>query len=107
MEGQCFGDEGYVLAITQIIEASYGFVNDDDGSATYHMRYRALVFKPFRNEVLDAVVSNVTENGITCSIGPFSVIVAFEVCVFFLAFIPKDTDLFGITRTEHGRWVQV
>ena len=82
MEGQCFGDEGYVLAITQIIEASYGFVNDDDGSATYHMRYRALVFKPFRNEVLDAVVSNVTENGITCSIGPFSVIVAFEVCAF-------------------------
>ena len=83
VEGQCFGDEGYVLAITQITNASLGFVNDEDGSATYHMHYNALVFKPFRNEVLDAVVSNVTENGITCSIGPFSVIVAFEVCTSF------------------------
>lgn len=80
VEGQCFGDEGYVLSICDILVVSLGFINDDDGSATYRIKYRALVFKPFHDEVLDAVVSNVTDTGITCSVGPFSFMIGGEVC---------------------------
>ena len=80
VEGQCFGEEGYVLSICDILVVSLGFINDDAGSATYRIKYRALVFKPFHDEVLDAVVSNVTDTGITCSVGPFSFMVGVEVC---------------------------
>merc|ERR1719206_1347853 len=51
VEGTCTGKQGFVL---------------------YPVKYKAIVFRPFKGEVLDAVVTQVNKVGLFTEIGPLS-----------------------------------
>ena len=51
----------------------------------YQVAYKALMFRPFKNEVLDAVVKSVSEVGFFAEAGPLSILVSH-------AHIPDDMD---------------
>ena len=87
VEGQCFGENGYVLAICQILSTSLGRVSDEDGSAHYRMKFNALVFKPFKFEVVDSVVKSIGRDGIRCVIGPFEFLVSASVCIVLVIYL--------------------
>ena len=59
MEGTCSGKHGFVLAVTSLEPLPKGRIREGGGSAIFDVTYKCLVFKPFRHEVLDAVVYEV------------------------------------------------
>lgn len=53
-----------------------GTIEFDTGFANVLVVYRAICFRPFVNEVLDAAVSHVTELGFFAEVGPLEVFVS-------------------------------
>eukprot|EP00123_Amoebidium_parasiticum_P013590 comp22045_c1_seq1/m.32036 comp22045_c1_seq1/g.32036 ORF comp22045_c1_seq1/g.32036 comp22045_c1_seq1/m.32036 type:complete len:176 (-) comp22045_c1_seq1:24-551(-) len=70
VEGTCSGRYGFVIAVTKINEIGLGKIMETKGLVTFPIKYSAIVFRPFKNEVLDAVVTQVTKAGIFCQCGP-------------------------------------
>ena len=61
VEGTCNGRYGYILSVVNIEQIERGLIDDTYGSAKFTVRYKAVVLKPFKNEVLDAVVDSVNK----------------------------------------------
>jgi DNA-directed RNA polymerase II subunit RPB7 len=61
VEGTCSGKYGFIVAITSIENVGTGMIQSGRGYASYPVKYKAIVFRPFKNEVVDAVVSQVTK----------------------------------------------
>lgn len=65
VEGTCSGRFGYIIAVLGIVDIGKGMVMSGTGQAEFVTKYRAIVFKPFKGEVVDGVVTNVNKvNGI-------------------------------------------
>jgi DNA-directed RNA polymerase II subunit RPB7 len=81
VEGSCSRRYGYIIAVTHIVEDHYGQgrICEGTGDVTFPMKYNAIVFKPFRNEVIDAVVTeNVTKEGFFAKAGPLELFVSYK-----------------------------
>lgn len=61
VEGKCSGQFGYIIAVVSMSDIGNGIVLSGSGQAEFVARYRAIVFKPFKGEVVDGVVNNVTK----------------------------------------------
>lgn len=51
-------------------DISDGRIQDTSGEVIYKVKFQALVFRPFRGEVLDGIVYEVSSNGIMIESGP-------------------------------------
>ena len=76
VEGTCSGRYGYIVLVDAITDIGKGRIQDGSGHATFHMQYNSLVFKPFKGEVLDAVVTQVNKMGFFAEAGPVQVFVS-------------------------------
>ncbi|KAJ5899949.1 hypothetical protein N7495_004693 [Penicillium taxi] len=74
-EGRCTG-EYFVIAVMDTVEVGDGRVIPSDGNAEYNIQYRAIIWKPFRGETVDAIVTSVKPTGIFTLAGPLSVFIA-------------------------------
>jgi DNA-directed RNA polymerase II subunit RPB7 len=74
-EGQTSVRFGYVVSITKIVHVGKGKINES-GFATFTIKFEAIVFKPFKNEVLDANVTSVSKVGFFASVGTFVIFVS-------------------------------
>ncbi|KAI6174079.1 DNA-directed RNA polymerase II subunit RPB7 [Aphelenchoides besseyi] len=72
VEGTCKGKYGSIIAVTTIDSIGNGLIQPGSGFAIYPVRYKAIVFRPFKNQVIDGVVKQVNDVGIFCEIGPLS-----------------------------------
>ena len=52
---------GFVIAVTTIDNIGAGFIQPGRGFVVYPVKYKAIVFRPFKGEVLDAVVTQVNK----------------------------------------------
>ncbi len=68
VEGTCSGLYGFMLMVTDIGSMGKGKIREGTGSAVFHVQYTCLVFRPFKGEVLDAVVSSVNKVEQTASV---------------------------------------
>ena len=50
-----------MLMVTDIGKIGKGKIREGTGSAVFHVEYTCLVFRPFKGEVLDAVVVSVNK----------------------------------------------
>lgn len=66
VEGTCSGTYGFMLMVTEIMGIGQGKIREGTGSATFHVEYTCLVFRPFKGEVLDAVVASVNKVNHSC-----------------------------------------
>lgn len=64
VEGTCTGKYGFVIAVTTIDTIGAGLIQPGQGFVVYPVKYKAIVFRPFKGEVLDAVVTQVYSYGI-------------------------------------------
>lgn len=71
-EGTCSGKFGFIISVTCIDDIGVGRIQPGQGFVVYPVKYRAIVFRPMKGEVLDAVVTQVTKVGIFISIGPMN-----------------------------------
>ncbi|RDW23745.1 hypothetical protein B0I72DRAFT_136491 [Yarrowia lipolytica] len=77
VEGTCTGEFGYILCVLdQPFDIGKGRVVPSNGSAEFTVNYRAIVWRPFKNEVVDAIVTNVNKMGFFGDVGPLSVFVS-------------------------------
>ena len=51
-------------------DISDGRIQDTTGDVIYKVKFKALVFRPFRGEVLDGEVTEITDNGFIIESGP-------------------------------------
>jgi len=76
VEGTCSGKFGYIISVLAVIDVGKGMVVSGTGQAEFVARYRAIVFKPFKGEVLDGVVGEVNKMGFFAEVGPLNVFVS-------------------------------
>lgn len=60
------------------------------GFVVYPVKYKAIVFRPFKGQVMDASVTQVNKVGIFCEIGPLS-------CFISRHCIPPDMEFDGLS----------
>eukprot|EP01119_Soliformovum_irregulare_P017804 TRINITY_DN5347_c0_g1_i1.p1 TRINITY_DN5347_c0_g1~~TRINITY_DN5347_c0_g1_i1.p1 ORF type:complete len:173 (-),score=27.98 TRINITY_DN5347_c0_g1_i1:64-582(-) len=75
-EGTCSGRYGFLIIVTNVDHIGLGKVQDGTGLVTFPIKFKAIVFKPFKNEILDAVVSQVNKIGFFAEVGPLQVFVS-------------------------------
>mmetsp|Transcript_4101 Transcript_4101/g.5700 ORF Transcript_4101/g.5700 Transcript_4101/m.5700 type:complete len:180 (-) Transcript_4101:201-740(-) len=78
VEGQAVGKLGYVITVTELKDdaISAGLIEYDTGFVNFNVHYNAICFRPFKDEVLDATVTTVTELGFFAEVGPLPVFVS-------------------------------
>ena len=52
---------GFVVAVTIIDDIGAGLIQPSRGFVVYPVKYKAIVFRPFKGEVLEAVVTQVNK----------------------------------------------
>lgn len=90
VEGTVSGDYGYIVTVidSMPINVGSGVVPSGQGSAVFNVKYNAVVFKPFKGEVVDALVTNVNKMGVFCDVGPLSVFVSAHLIPQNMSFNP-------------------
>ncbi|KAF1810674.1 RNA polymerase II subunit 7 [Eremomyces bilateralis CBS 781.70] len=76
VEGANMGNFYVVLIMDTGYEVSEGRIMPGTGFAEYTVHYRAVVWRPFRGEIVDGVVNSVVDGGFFVNVGPLSVFVA-------------------------------
>lgn len=61
VEGNCTGKYGFVVAVTTIDNIGAGVIQPGQGFVVYPVKYKAIVFRPFKGEVLDGIVTQVNK----------------------------------------------
>ncbi|KAH1236464.1 DNA-directed RNA polymerase II subunit RPB7 [Glycine soja] len=75
VEGTCSGRHGFVVAVTGIENIGKGLIRDGTGFVTFPVKYQCVVFRPFKGEILEAVVTMVNK---------FVEIVVYDIWVLFV-----------------------
>ncbi|KAL1933264.1 hypothetical protein VTP01DRAFT_7354 [Rhizomucor pusillus] len=76
VEGTCTGRYGYIITVVKVGDISKGKVLPGTGLAEFNVKYQAIVFKPYKGEVVDAVVTTVNKMGFFAEVGPLNVFVS-------------------------------
>ncbi|KAG8310906.1 DNA-directed RNA polymerase II subunit RPB7 [Homalodisca vitripennis] len=104
VEGTCTGKYGFVIAVTTIDNIGAGIIQPGQGFVVYPVKYKAIVFRPFKGEVLDGVVTQVNKVGMFAEIGPLSCFISHHSIPADMQFCPnfnppcyksKDEDLYN------------
>lgn len=67
---------GFIVAVTNIDHIGAGVLLPGRGFVQYHIVYRAIVFRPFKGEVIDAVVTQINKVGVFAEAGPLSIFIS-------------------------------
>ncbi len=57
----CSSRHGFIIAVLDIVEVGAAKIMPSRGHVLIPVKYKAIVFRPFKSEVLDAVVTTVTK----------------------------------------------
>ncbi|KAK1259024.1 hypothetical protein QJS04_geneDACA001459 [Acorus gramineus] len=90
VEGTCSGRHGFVVAITHFDDFGKGLIREGTGFVTFPVRYRCVIFRPFKNEVLEAVVTLVNKMGFFAEAGPVQIFVSNHLIPDDMEFQPGD-----------------
>lgn len=77
VEGTSAGNKGFILSVMQVDEPiPPGLLDEVTGNAIFPLRYTALVFRPYKGEVLDAIVTRVMSPGLYAEAGPMTIFIS-------------------------------
>ena len=88
VEGKCTGKTGYVIKVVNVKHMSAGILQEGTGKVCYLVQYEAIVFRLFRNEVTDTIVTQVNKHGFLARAGPQELFVSRH-------HIPRDFEFSG------------
>ena len=78
VEGMPIDNAGHIITVVSVTEGTLekGMIDHLTGNVKYNISFNALLFRPFKNEVLDATVKAVSDVGFFAEAGPLSVFVS-------------------------------
>lgn len=79
VEGSCTGQFGYIVAVLDVNNIDVGagkVIPGEKGEALFEVHYKALVWKPFKGEVVDGQVASINKMGFFANVGPLMVFVS-------------------------------
>ncbi|EYU34942.1 hypothetical protein MIMGU_mgv1a020255mg, partial [Erythranthe guttata] len=77
---------GFIVAITGVESIGKGLIRDGTGFVTFPVKYQCVVFRPFKGEILEAVVTMVNKMGFFAEAGPVQIFVSNHL-------IPDDMEI--------------
>lgn len=80
MLGMCTIKYGYLIMIYKIESIKNGVVNQA-GEAVFRVSFKGVVYRPFKDEVCDGIVTGVERFGIEIVIGALKVLIPHTVCL--------------------------
>lgn len=72
---RCSEEHGYYVTVTTLENVSEGRVRPSTGSVVFWVDFKCIVFRPIRNEVVEAEVTEVIYNGFLAACGPARIFV--------------------------------
>ena len=98
VEGLALANYGYVVHVISIPENTikFGIIEYDTGNVACHVKYTALLLRPFINEVLDAIVVQCNNIGFLAYVGPLRI---------FVSKHSMPEDMFNGFDSERDAWV--
>jgi len=103
VEGSCSGRYGFVVCVTEVTHVGKGKIREGGGLATFPMTFNAVVFKPFKGEVFDAVVTSVNKLGFFAQVGPLTVFVSKHLIPSDMQFDPQSTPAAYVSQVNVGQ----
>ena len=78
LEGRLYGMMGYIVAVTHLDEEDISFstLNQITGKVNVRVRLEVLMFRLFKNEMVDCVVRSTNDLGFYCECGVMTVFVS-------------------------------
>ena len=75
VEGMSVDNSGFIITVLSIKEENFsnGLIDHLTGFVKYNIVYNALMFRPFKGEVVDAKVMSVSDLGFFAEAGPLSI----------------------------------
>jgi len=90
VEGTCTG-RYYIITVMDTFDVSEGRILPGSGLAEFTVRYRAVVWRPFKGETVDAIVTSVNYEGFHAMAGPLQLFVSRELISKDIKFDPNAT----------------
>jgi DNA-directed RNA polymerase II subunit RPB7 len=88
----------YIVCVVSVIDISEPRVLPGSGFAEFTIMFQAVVWRPFKGEVCDGMVSSVVSNGFFVDVGPLNVFVSKAVSFWILhvqgrgKWLTRETD---------------
>lgn len=95
VEGTCSGKHGYVVAVTKVESIGQGMLVEGTPLVTFNIRYRSVVFRPFKGEILDALVTVVNKVGFFAEAGPVRIFVSVHLIPDDMSFTQGDLNCYA------------
>jgi len=90
VEGTCTG-RYYIITIMDTFNISEGRILPGSGLAEFTVGYRAVVWRPFKGETVDAIVNSVNNMGFFATAGPLPIFVSAHLIPPDIKFDPNAT----------------
>jgi len=100
VEGTCSGKYGFVIAVTTIDSIGSGQILPGRGFVNYPIKYKAIVFRPIKGEVIEAIVTQVNKVGMFVEAGPLSCFISKHSIPGDMEFDPESTPPCYKTKDE-------
>lgn len=109
VEGTCAGSY-YIISIMDTFEISEGRILPSNGLAEFTVGYRAVVWRPFKGETVDAVVYSINPQGFFAQAGPLRLFVSAHVRdsapermrKHFTDFFPADSQRYQVGSQRYA-----
>ncbi|KAI9890370.1 MAG: DNA-directed RNA polymerase II subunit [Vezdaea aestivalis] len=75
VEGTCTG-RYYIICVMDAFDISEGRIVPGSAVAEFTVQYRAVVWRPFKGETVDAIVESVNKMGFFANVGPLQIFVS-------------------------------
>lgn len=76
LEGLILGENGYIVSIVEFSQREDGIIDNETGKVNFKIDYKAITFKPLKDELIKCEVKFTNEHGFYCTIGPIMVFVS-------------------------------
>lgn len=90
VEGTCTGSY-YIITILDTFDISEGRILPGSGLAEFTVAYKAVVWRPFKGETIDAVVSSINQHGFFAEAGPLRIFTSAQLIPSEVKFDPNAT----------------
>ncbi|KAJ7295291.1 hypothetical protein O6H91_Y200400 [Diphasiastrum complanatum] len=103
---KCTEEHGYYVAATTLESIGQGRIRSVTGSVVFAVEFNCLVFKPYKGEIVESVVSQITRTGFEARCGPFESLFVHQKMMEGFEFHEAQSPGFNTFKDSQGTEIQ-